>query len=245
MTPSSVEVSLVIPAFNEARRIRSSLEMVQKYFGREGRTYEVVIVDDGSSDETASLVRAAQAQNPSIRLVSNDRNRGKGFSVRHGVIEARGDIVLFSDADFSSPIEESEKLLDPIRQGQYDVTIGSRALDRTLIGVRQPWLREQSGRIFNLCVRLILGLPFADTQCGFKAFRREPMLPLFERMKVLGFGFDPELLYLASVDHLRIGEIPVRWNHSRGSKVSFFSDAVEMFFDLVKIRWNHLRGRYR
>lgn len=245
MTSSAVEVSIVIPAFNEAKRISSTLAHVVFFFQSQNNSFEVVVVDDGSTDATAEAVSIAALANPDIRLVRNERNRGKGYTVRHGVLEAVGEIVLFTDADLSAPIEESPKLIDPIRSGTLDVTIGSRAVNRNLIGIHQPWLREQSGKIFNRLVRMILGLPFADTQCGFKAFRRKPMLPVFERLDILGFGFDPELLYVATLRRLRIGEIPVRWDHVAGSKVSFLSDSLRMFFDLLRIRWNHFTGCYR
>jgi dolichyl-phosphate beta-glucosyltransferase len=245
MSSAAVEISIVIPAYNEAQRISLSLERISAYFKNEPSSVEIVVVDDGSTDKTVEVVKTLVEKDPRVRLVRNDRNRGKGFSIRHGVLEARGDIVLFSDADLSSPIEESQKILDPIRRGVLDLTIGSRALDRSLIGVRQSWLREQSGKVFNAFVRILLGLPYSDTQCGFKAFRRSPMIPVFQRQRIFGFGFDPEMLYLASLRHLRIGEIPVRWNHVAGSKVHFLSDALAMFFDLIEIRWNHLRGKYR
>ena len=245
MSSGAVEISVVIPAFNEAQRISLSLERIAAYFSNEQASVEIVVVDDGSSDNTVEMVKAWATKDPRVRLVRNDRNRGKGFSVRHGVLETRGAIVLFSDADLSSPIEESKKILDPIRNGHLDLAIGSRALDRSLIGVRQSWLREQSGKVFNAFVRIILDLPYSDTQCGFKAFRRGPMIPVFERQRIFGFGFDPEMLYLAGKRGLRVGEIPVRWNHVQGSKVHFLSDAISMFFDLVRIRWNHFSGKYR
>ena len=245
MTSSPVEVSVVLPAYNEARRILSSLEQVDDHFRKRGFSYEIVVVDDGSTDDTRAVVEEAQAKYSSLRFMTNDRNRGKGFSVRHGVMEARGQFVLFSDADLSAPIEESDKLLNPLREERLELTLGSRSLDRRLIGIHQPWMREQSGRIFNLCVRWILGLNFADTQCGFKAFRRESLVPVFQRMRVMGFGFDPEMLFVAKAYGLRMREIPVRWNHAAGSKVSFVSDAILMFFDLIRIRWYNFRGCYR
>jgi glycosyltransferase involved in cell wall biosynthesis len=245
MSSGAVDISIVIPAYNEAQRIDLSLEHIAAYFNNEPASVEIVVVDDGSSDSTVEVIKVRAAKDPRVRLVRNEGNRGKGFSVRHGVLEARGELVLFSDADLSSPIEESKKILDPLRNGLLDLAIGSRALDRSLIGIRQSWLREQSGKVFNAFVRTILDLPFSDTQCGFKAFRRSPMIPVFECQRILGFGFDPEMLYLAKLRGLRVGEIPVRWNHVRGSKVRFLSDAVSMFFDLIRIRWNHFSGRYR
>lgn len=245
MTSAAVDVSVVIPAYNEAQRITSSLLRIEEYFRRQKFSFEVVVVDDGSSDKTCETVLAASAKNPTVRLVRNDRNRGKGFSVRHGVLEAKGEVVLFTDADLSAPIEESDKLIHVIREEGIDVAIGSRALNRQLIGVHQPWWREQSGKVFNFLVRLLLGLPYIDTQCGFKAFRRLPMIPVFQRQTILGFGFDPEMLYIANRHGLRIKEIPVRWDHIEGSKVSYLSDSLNMFFDLLRIRWNNFRGRYR
>jgi glycosyltransferase involved in cell wall biosynthesis len=244
MTSNAVEISVIIPAYNEGRRIASSLMEIKRHFGKLQRAFEIVVVDDGSSDDTVSIVQAAADNNPVLRLVRNDRNRGKGYSVRHGVLESHGKLVLFSDADLSAPIEESAKLLEAIEQRGLDVAIGSRALNRQLIGARQPWLREQSGKVFNACVRLILGLPYVDTQCGFKAFRREAVLPIFQRQCVFGFGFDPELLYVARLHGLKVGEVAVQWNHVPGSKVSFLSDSIHMFCDLIRIRWNHLRGKY-
>lgn len=244
MTPTSIQVSIVIPAYNEARRIGSTIRQILDFFQAQQDRYEVVVVDDGSTDSTVDVINDFITPASPVRLVRNEGNRGKGFSVRHGALEAIGDIVLFSDADLSSPIEESPLLLEPIRRGSLDVAMGSRALDRTLIGVRQPWLREQSGKIFNVLVRVILGLDFHDTQCGFKAFRRGPMLRVFGMQRIFGFGFDPEILFIAHRQGLRIGEIPVRWNHSTESKVRVVPDALRMFLDLVQIRWNSITGKY-
>lgn len=180
---------------------------------------------------------------PWVRLVSNGANRGKGYSVRHGMLEARGRIALFTDTDLSSPIEESEKLLAAIRDGN-DVAIGSRALDRSLIAVRQARLRELAGIIFNGFVRLFTGLRIHDTQCGFKAFVREPSRIVFQQQRILGFGFDPEILFLAQRHGLRTAEVPVRWAHDPASKVHVLYDSMRMFGDLIFIRWNWLLGRY-
>ncbi len=180
---------------------------------------------------------------PSLRLVSNGQNRGKGYSVRHGMREARGRIAIFTDADLSSPIEESEKLLAAIHAGN-DVAIGSRALDRSLISARQSHLREIAGIIFNSFVRLFTGLPIHDTQCGFKAFVRERCQIIFEQQRIERFGFDPEILFLARRHGLRTAEVPVRWAHDPGTKVHMFRDSLLMFGDLVYIRWNWLCGRY-
>jgi glycosyltransferase involved in cell wall biosynthesis len=178
-----------------------------------------------------------------LRVLSNGTNRGKGFSVRHGSLEARGNIVLFTDADLSSPIEEGEKLLAGL--ATHDVAIGSRAVDRSLIEAHQSAFRESAGIVFNRIVRIILRLPFVDTQCGFKAFRRERCRIIFEQQTIERFGFDPELLYLARHHGLSTIEVPVRWAHSPATKVSMLKDSVQMFLDVFVIRWNALRGRYR
>jgi dolichyl-phosphate beta-glucosyltransferase len=200
-------------------------------------------VDDGSQDRTARIAEECARQMPLVRLVSNGENRGKGYSVRHGVLEARGRLALFSDADLSSPIEEIEKLLAALAAGN-DVAIGSRALDRSLISIHQSRLRELAGIIFNGFVRAFTGLPFYDTQCGFKIFRREPARIVFEQQRIEGFGFDPEVLFLAKRHGLRAAEIPVRWAHDPATKVHVIHDSLRMFGDLIYIRWNWLLGRY-
>jgi glycosyltransferase involved in cell wall biosynthesis len=175
-------------------------------------------------------------------VISNGVNRGKGYSVRRGMLEARGGIVLFTDADLSAPIEEADKLFTALET--CDVAIGSRALDRRLISVHQSRFREFAGIIFNTIVRVCLRLPFVDTQCGFKAFRGEPCRIIFEQQRIERFGFDPELLYLARHHGLRAVEIPVRWGHSPATKVSMFRDSLQMFLDVLIIRWNAITGRY-
>jgi dolichyl-phosphate beta-glucosyltransferase len=203
----------------------------------------VLVVDDGSVDRTAAVAESWRDRLPRLRVLSNGTNRGKGFSVRHGSLEALGRIVLFSDADLSSPIEEAEKLFAALQT--YDVAIGSRAMDRSLIEVRESPFREVAGIIFNKIVRFTLRLPFVDTQCGFKAFRRERCRIIFEQQTIERFGFDPELLYLARHHGLSIKEVPVRWAHSPATKVNMLRDSVLMFLDIFVIRWNGIRGRYR
>ncbi|MBX7223514.1 MAG: glycosyltransferase family 2 protein [Blastocatellia bacterium] len=240
-------LSLVIPAYNEAARITDTLRTIAEYLGQQTDTCEVLVVDDGSQDDTAAIVTAHQPlfaqHNIQLRLISNPGNQGKGYSIRHGFLSAQGEIVLFSDADLSAPITESPKLLDPIRTGQTDVAFGSRALKDSYIGTHQPWSRELAGRTFNFLMRLLTGLPFADTQCGFKAFRRLPLIPVFERQRIFGFGFDVEILFLASRQGIRLCEIPIVWNDVEGSKVSLLRGLLA-FWELVVIRFRHATGGY-
>lgn len=242
MSPSSPELSIVIPAFNEELRLPATLERVAAYLKDWRRDVEVLVVDDGSKDRTAAVAESFRSKIPALRVVPNGVNRGKGYSVRHGVQEARGRMVLFTDADLSAPIEEADKLVDALQH--FDVAIGSRAVNRSLITVHESPFREFAGIIFNKIVRLILWLPFVDTQCGFKGFVRERCQIIFEQQTIERFGFDPELLYLARHHGLRAVEIPVRWGHSPATKVNMLRDSLQMFFDVFVIRWNGLRGRY-
>jgi glycosyltransferase involved in cell wall biosynthesis len=237
-----IKVSIVVPAFNEASRIGESLRKIEEFLKRVPWSAEIVIVDDGSTDKTAAIV--SEATIPGLRLIRSEKNHGKGHAVRAGVLDARGDYVIFSDADLSAPIEELQKLLTAAETQSADVVIGSRAVDRSFIEKHQSRGREVGGIIFNRIVRIVLGLKIHDTQCGFKMFRRQKIRPVFEKMTIEGFGFDPELLFLASKAGLKILEIPVRWSHAEGSKIRFMRDSVRMFTDLLQIRWNHLSGRY-
>lgn len=242
MSPDSPELSIVIPAFNEELRLPATLERIAAYLQGSRREGEVLVVDDGSKDRTATVAESFREKIPKLRVVPNGINRGKGYSVRHGVQEARGRIVLFTDADLSAPIEEADKLVDALQN--FDVAIGSRAVNRSLITVHESPLREFAGIVFNKIVRLILWLPFVDTQCGFKAFVRERCQIIFEQQTIERFGFDPELLYLARHHGLRAVEIPVRWGHSPATKINMMRDSLQMFLDVFVIRWNSLRGRY-
>ena len=230
--------SLVIPAFNEAERIGQSLRNAFAYLQIASPASEVIVVNDGSTDATSQIVREVFAEQSAIaaRLLEHSPNRGKGAAVREGLLAATTPIGLFSDTDFSTPIDEAPKLIEPIAAGELDVAFGSRALDRSLIGHRQPWRREQGGRVFNLIVRLATGLPFWDTQCGFKAFRLDVFRPILESAKTDGFGFDVELLYRARKANLRMQEIPVRWNHCEGSKVNVARDSVRMLREIAALR---------
>lgn len=241
-------LSIVIPAKDEAGRLGQSLDAILAALGASSQRSEIIVVDDGSVDETSAVAssRAPRARELDIdlRVVSHTPTRGKGFSVKRGVLEARGDIVLMTDADLSAPMSEAPAVISPIVAGDADVVFGSRAIDRARIGVPAPFVRDYGGRAFNLLMRAITGLPFSDTQCGFKAFRREPMLPVFERLTIDGFGFDVEMLYLARARGLRLREVPVVWNDSAETKVRFVRDASVMFLDLFRIRLNDRRGRY-
>jgi dolichyl-phosphate beta-glucosyltransferase len=242
MSAAAPDLSIVIPSYNEELRLPVTLSRIAAYVGSSNREVEVIVVDDGSRDRTISVAESFRNKIPSLRVVSNGENRGKGYSVRHGMREARGGIVLFTDADLSAPIEELEKLLPAMEN--HDVAIGSRAVDRSLITVHESRFREFAGIIFNKIVRLILRLPFVDTQCGFKLFRREACRIIFDQQRIERFGFDPELLYLARHHGLRAVEIPVRWGHSPATKVNMLRDSVQMFLDVFLIRWNSLTGRY-
>jgi glycosyltransferase involved in cell wall biosynthesis len=237
------DLSIIVPSFNEELRLPSSLEKIAAYIRKRRPNTEVIVVDDGSTDKTAAVAEAYKEKIPSLRVLSNGTNRGKGSSVRRGSLEARGNVILFTDADLSSPIEEGEKLLTEL--DTHDVAIGSRAVDRSLIEAHQSVFREFAGIIFNRIVRVILRLPFVDTQCGFKAFRRERCRIIFEQQTIERFGFDPELLYLARHHGLSIVEVPVRWAHSPATKVSMMKDSVRMFLDVFVIRSNAILGRYR
>jgi dolichyl-phosphate beta-glucosyltransferase len=246
MSDRAPELSIIIPAYNEEKRLPRALAKIRDYFARvrpDAGEIEIIVVDDGSTDGTVRIVEEWAPQEPFLRLVRNGENHGKGYSVRHGMLEARGRITLFTDADLSSPIEESAKLLAAIAAGN-DVAIGSRALDRSLIEIHQSPYRELAGIIFNGFVRLFTGLPFHDTQCGFKAFVREPSRIVFEQQRIEGFGFDPEVLFLAKRHGLRAAEVPVRWSHDTATKVHVVRDSLRMFGDLVYLRWNWLLGRY-
>jgi glycosyltransferase involved in cell wall biosynthesis len=238
-------LSIVIPAYNEERRLPSTLDTVLTWLNGSASTdAEVLVVDDGSGDGTAALVEARSAVDPRVRLLRNPGNRGKGYAVRHGMLEARGAWIVFSDADLSAPIEELPKLLGAAQGKNAAVAIGSRALDRTLIGVHQSRWREMSGIVFNLLMRLLTGLPFADTQCGFKLYRRDAARQVFERQRLEGFGFDVEDLFIAHRLGLAAIEVPVKWNNVEGTKVGL-TQGLRSFLDLLVIRWNGIRGLYR
>lgn len=239
-------LSIVIPAYNEAARLGGTIQTVLEYLNEYVPGAELIIVDDGSDDDTAHVAERSLAGAGSIScsVIRNNGNRGKGHAVRSGLLAARADIALFSDADLSTPITEAPKLVDPVERGECDLAFGSRALDRRLIGVHQPWQREQGGRVFNLIVRAATGLPFWDTQCGFKAFRMKVCRPIIEAVRIDRFAFDVELLYVARLAGLRLREIPVRWDHDAGSKIDLLSDSFRMVSQVLGIRKRARRGEY-
>lgn len=239
-------LSIVIPAYNEQARLPETLARVLTYLDTASWSGpEVLVVDDGSRDGTAALVEEWGSRDARVRLLRNPGNRGKGYSVKHGMMEACGEWVLFSDADLSAPIEELDVLWAAIERTPAGVAIGSRALNRGLIGVHQSKFRETAGRFFNLVMRLVCGLPFWDTQCGFKLFRRDAARDVFSRLRLERFGFDVEALFIARLKGYKTIEVPVRWNHADGTKVSMFRDSADMFLDLLRVRRNQLLGRYR
>lgn len=238
-------LSVVIPAYNEALRVGSTLEKARQYIQTRNYPAELIVVDDGSSDSTPAILEEARHQIPAMRVLRNEPNRGKGYSVRRGVLEARGELVLFTDADLSAPIEEANKLITALETQRADAAIGSRALERRLIGIRQPFYRDLSGRVFNLFVRLFTGLALHDTQCGLKLFRSSTTRRAFELQRVEGFGFDPELLFLIQRLGGKVVEVPVRWNDNPATKVHFLRDSTRMFLDLLLLRWRVLAGKYR
>jgi dolichyl-phosphate beta-glucosyltransferase len=235
--------SIVIPAYNESSRLRPTLDTLLRYVHDQQWDVEILVVNDGSKDDTAQVVREYGKIHPEILLLENPGNRGKGFSVRNGMLHARGDICLFTDADLSSPIEEAQKLLAAINAGA-DLAIGSRWLKAELQTERQPLYRQAFGRIFNLVLRVVLGMRFVDTQCGFKAFRREAVQRIFPLQKIERWGFDPEILYLARRAGLKVAEVPVVWAHSEGTRLSPVKDGIRMFGEVLRIRWYALTGAY-
>ncbi len=235
--------SLIFPAFNESKRLAPTLDTVLSYVSQQRWQAEIIVVDDGSTDGTAEIVREYMRRNPMVRLVQNPGNHGKGYSVRNGVLNAHGDVVLFSDADLSSPISEAPKLLAAINGGA-DFAIGSRWLDSATQTQRQSRVRQLFGRLYNLLLRAILGLPYRDTQCGFKALTRNAARLIFSAQKIDRWGFDPELLFLAKMYGLSVAEVAVEWAHAGDSKINPLADGVKMFGELLSIRWNGISGKY-
>jgi glycosyltransferase involved in cell wall biosynthesis len=241
---TEISHSFVVPAYNESVRLTESIPKMLEYVRTRGVKAEIIVVNDGSIDATADVVRKFAEANPWVRLLENPGNRGKGYSVRNGMLHARGMIALFTDADLSSPITEADKLFAALTEGA-DVAIGSRWVQRELQTERQPLLRQLYGRLFNLGLRLVLGLRYRDTQCGFKAFNRKALQTIFTRQRIEHWGFDPELLFLANKFKLRTAEVPVEWAHDHRSKIHPLRDGLRMGTEVVSVRWNDLMGRYK
>ncbi len=237
----SLDLSVVIPAYNEAERLPRSLERILVYLAAWGGSHEVLVIDDGSSDATAERARGAAGD--LVRVLQNPGNRGKGYSVRRGMLAARGARRLMTDADLSTPIEDLASLMARMDEG-VPVVIGSRALSESKIEVHQPWYRENMGRVFNLFVRLLLTPALHDTQCGFKLFSAEAAEAVFRLARMDGFVFDVEALFLAQRHGLRVDEVPVTWRNDAASRVGLLK-GFQAFPDLLGIRVNDWRGRYR
>ncbi|HKZ51650.1 MAG TPA: dolichyl-phosphate beta-glucosyltransferase [Candidatus Acidoferrales bacterium] len=237
------DLSIVVPAFNEAQRLPGTLSAIYAHLEQVPYTAEVVVVDDGSTDNTVDFVRGVAGSYPRLRLLRNGRNRGKGYSVKHGVLQSQGRYVLFTDADLSTPIGEVDRLLPLLEQG-WDVVVGSRDLDPRLLEGPQPWLRRQAGQVFHLVVRALMGLPIHDTQCGFKLFHRQAALRLFRLQQIERFGFDVEILWLAQRLGLRCLETGVVWVNDARSRVSMLRDGPAMLWELLRIRWRGWRNAY-
>ena len=235
--------SIVIPAYNESARIPATLESVIAAIRANQWNAEVIVVNDGSTDSTAQLVSEIALQAPEVRLIENPGNRGKGYSVRSGVLQAHGEIVMFTDADLSAPMEEAGRLFAAIAAGA-DIAIGSRWLESGRQTHRQPLYRQFFGRCFNAVCRMVMHLPFADTQCGFKAFTRAAAQTVFQLQTIERWGFDPEILFIAIKRGYRIVEVPVSWAHDARTRMSYLKDGMQMLKELALVRWNALTGQY-
>jgi glycosyltransferase involved in cell wall biosynthesis len=238
------QYSIIVPAYNEGARIGNTLEEILEHIHREGWNAEVVVVDDGSSDETVAIAGKFAANHPEMRIIRNPSNRGKGYSVRNGMLQAKGKILLFTDADLSSPIAEAGKLFAALEAGA-DVAIGSRWMDPSLQFQRQSLKRQILSRLYHRFLKIILLIPYHDTQCGFKAFTRAAAGKIFPLQRVMRWGFDPEILYLAHRQGLKVAEIPVRWGHDDGSRLRVWRDGARMGWDALKVRWYALSRKYR
>jgi dolichyl-phosphate beta-glucosyltransferase len=236
------EISIVIPAFNEASRIPMTLGRTCEYMAGAHPEFEVLVVDDGSSDDTSAIVDDWARRDGRVRLLREATNHGKGWAVRRGMLEASGRWVLFMDADMSTPVEELDKLLFYAHQG-FEVVVGSRGLPNSDIRIHQPFYREAMGKVFNRIVRLLLPCGIRDTQCGFKLFSAKAAKSLFSLQKVEGFAFDVEILMLAQKEGFKVQEVPVIWFHAPHSKVSPIRDSTAMFADILRIRARRILGR--
>jgi len=244
MQNQALDISVVIPAFNEENRIFKSLEAIDTYLSSKNLRYEIIVVDDGSTDNTSSIVEKFCKTHSKVFYTTYGRNMGKGYAVRQGVNNSKGDFVLFSDADLSTPIEEMEKLIEAIKSG-YDISIGSRALSDSEIIVSQPFYRKTMGKIFNILVRLLIFGGIKDTQCGFKCFTETAAKEIFRKCKINGFSFDVEALLIGKKLGFKIKDVPVQWLNSPESRVHPVKHSLTMIKELLQIRWNEMRGLYK
>ncbi len=244
MNASQTQVTVIVPAYNEGGRIAPTLREISAFLGNQGYRYELIMVDDGSSDGTYDVARDVATDVPQLKIHRHPKNLGKGMAVKSGFLIATGELVFFTDADHSTPIQELPKFVRHAHDG-YDVVIGSRALPDSVVTRHQRWYRENMGRVFNWLVRLFIVRGFYDTQCGFKCFKRDRCAPIFERQTLGGFCFDVELIYLAKRQGLRVVEVPVMWRNSADTRVSTLKDSLRMFRDLLRIRLRAIRGKYR
>ncbi len=238
MNISPNSISIIIAAYNEERRIIPSLFKIKEYITKQDLPYEIIVVDDGSTDKTHIVVRDLTRDVPYLRVISYLPNRGKGYALRQGVLASKGEVVLLTDADLSTPIEELSKLLPLIYNHKYDLAIGSRALALSEIIRKQPWWRQSMGKFFNKLVKTLVIEDFKDTQCGFKLFRGDMARNLFKEALIDRFAYDVEILAIAKKKGKRIVEVPITWINSPESKVSPIRDSLQMLFDLLKIRMN-------
>ncbi len=240
-------LSIIIPAYNEEQRLGSTLTETFNYLKAQDFTSEIIVVDDGSSDHTVKIAESFQAsatEKIKLLVLKNPGNRGKGYAVRKGMLHASGEVHLFMDADLATPLDQIPKVINPILNHEYDVVFGSRAVDNSVIEVEQSILRRLRGRGGNLLIRLMTGMDINDTQCGFKAFRRQASQTIFPLQQIEGFGFDPEVLFIANKQGWKWKETPVVWRHVEGSKVTMLAATVEVFSEVLKIRWNDVNGKY-
>ena len=238
-----MNLSIVIPTYNEKNSISDTLKRISEYLTNKNYEYEIIVVDDGSTDDTVNIVRHFSELNKNIKIIRNEINRGKGYTVKRGMMNAKGHYVIFSDADLSTPIEEVEKLLPYLKQG-YDIAIGSRALKESDIQIHQPWYREYMGKFFNVIVRSLMLSKFHDTQCGFKCFRGDVARTLFAQQTINHFSFDVEVLFLAIRYNYTVKEIPIQWFNEPNTRVDAIKDSSKMLKDLLKIRYNAWIGKY-
>lgn len=237
-------LSIIIPAYNEEKRLLPALDKISAYLSRQNYPYEIIVVDDGSKDNTLLLTNNFARDHKHITVLTNGQNKGKGYSVRQGMLSANGEYIFFTDADLSTPIEELERCL-PYLNDSYDVVIGSRSLPDSDIIIHQPWYREKMGKMFNFMVNILLLKGIIDTQCGFKGFKKEAVKKVFNKCSIDGFSFDVEALYLANKYNFKIKEVPIQWENSTLSKVSPIKHSIQMFKDLLGIKIKDIKGYYR